>query len=57
MTEEQEAIKQKVKKIIDNISGLPTLPVVISQITKLMQNPKVSASEVGQAISEIITSN
>lgn len=41
----------KLKKIVDQISGLPTLPAVISRVTKLMQNPKVSASEVSQAIS------
>lgn len=41
----------KMKKVLDQISGLPTLPAVISQVTKLMQNPRVSANEVGQAIS------
>jgi putative nucleotidyltransferase with HDIG domain len=43
--------KANLKKIVDQISGLPTLPVVISKVTQLMQNPKVSANEVGQAIS------
>ncbi|EKD26559.1 MAG: Metal-dependent phosphohydrolase, HD protein [uncultured bacterium] len=47
-----EATNQdKLKKVVDQISGLPTLPTVISHITKLMQNPKVSANEIGQAIS------
>ena len=41
----------KVKKIIEQISGLPTLPAVIGKVTQLMQNPKISASEVGQALS------
>ena len=41
----------KLKKIVDQITGLPTLPAVITKVTQLMQNPKVSASEVGQAIS------
>ena len=42
--------KANLKKIVDQISGLPTLPAVISKVTQLMQNPKVSANEVGQAI-------
>lgn len=41
----------KLKKIIEQISGLPTLPAVIGKVTQLMQNPKISASEVGQALS------
>jgi putative nucleotidyltransferase with HDIG domain len=41
----------QLQKVIDRISGLPTLPAVITQVTRLMQNPKVSANEVGRAIS------
>ncbi len=48
---ENEPPKIDLKRIIDSISGLPTLPVVITKVTKLMQNPKVSAAEIAQAIS------
>lgn len=47
----QDSTQNKVNQILENITGLPTLPTVITQVTKLMQNPKVSATEVGQAIS------
>ncbi|MBN2145343.1 MAG: HDOD domain-containing protein [Candidatus Aureabacteria bacterium] len=43
--------QSRIKKIIEEILSLPTLPTVLSRVTQLMQNPKVSANEVGQAIS------
>ncbi|MBF0430278.1 MAG: HDOD domain-containing protein [Fibrobacteria bacterium] len=38
------------KDITNKLSDLPTLPTVVSQITQLMQNPRTSAAEVGEAI-------
>jgi putative nucleotidyltransferase with HDIG domain len=35
---------------IENITSIPTLPSVIEQLTRLLQNPKTSAEEVGRAI-------
>lgn len=35
---------------IENISSIPTLPTVIERLTRLLQNPKTSAEEVGKAI-------
>jgi putative nucleotidyltransferase with HDIG domain len=37
-------------KTIENISSIPTLPTVIERITRLLQNPKTSAEEIGKAI-------
>lgn len=35
---------------IEKISSIPTLPTVIERITRLLQNPKTSAEEIGKAI-------
>lgn len=37
-------------KTIETISSIPTLPTVIERITRLLQNPKTSAEEIGKAI-------
>lgn len=42
----QKSIRSK----LENISSLPTLPTVIERITRLLQNPKTSAEEIGKAI-------
>ncbi|MFP4520588.1 MAG: HDOD domain-containing protein [Fibrobacterota bacterium] len=42
--------KEELKQITDKITGLPTLPTVITRITQLMQNPHTTADEVGKAI-------
>jgi HD-like signal output (HDOD) protein len=35
---------------IEGISTIPTLPTVIDKITRLLQNPKTSAEEIGRAV-------
>jgi putative nucleotidyltransferase with HDIG domain len=40
----------EIEKILNRIDELPTLPSVVEQINTLLQNPKTSAEEVGQAI-------
>ncbi len=40
----------QLKSVIENLTDIPTLPTVVSKITTLMQNPRTSAGEVGQAI-------
>jgi len=35
---------------LENITSIPTLPTVIERITRLLQNPKTSAEEIGKAI-------
>ncbi|OGJ94167.1 MAG: hypothetical protein A2487_07735 [Candidatus Raymondbacteria bacterium RifOxyC12_full_50_8] len=42
--------QEKLKLAVDRITGLPTLPQVITEITRLMQNPRTSAEEVGKAL-------
>ncbi len=42
--------KAKLKELIARIEKLPTLPVVVSRINAMVQNPKTSAKEVGAAI-------
>ena len=37
-------------KTLENVSTIPTLPVVIEKITRLLQNPSTSAEEIGKAI-------
>ena len=46
-----QSAEEKVKKVLDKISGLPTLPTMLNQINKLMMNPRTSAKEVAQLIS------
>ncbi len=43
--------KQNIKRIVDRIDSLPTLPQVLSKLEKLLQNPKTSAAEVNSLIS------
>ncbi|MCK5707440.1 MAG: HDOD domain-containing protein [Candidatus Aureabacteria bacterium] len=42
--------EKKLKGIVDGIVGLPTLPTVLTNVTKMMQNPRVSAAQVGTVI-------
>src|SRR3989339_1068728 len=42
--------RDKLRLITEKVTGLPTLPRVIQEITNLMQNPRTSAEEVGRAI-------
>ncbi|MBI2922139.1 MAG: HDOD domain-containing protein [Planctomycetes bacterium] len=46
-----EVAPERIRKVVDRISGLPTLPVILSAINKLMVNPRTSAKEVAQLIS------
>jgi HD-like signal output (HDOD) protein len=39
-----------IKKTLENVSTIPTLPVIIEKITRLLQNPQTSAEEIGKAI-------
>ena len=41
---------EDLKHVIENLAEIPTLPMVVTKITMLMQNPRTSAGEVGQAI-------
>ena len=39
-----------IRKTLENVSTIPTLPIVIEKITRLLQNPSTSAEEIGKAI-------
>jgi len=39
-----------IRKTIENISSLPTLPTVLDRITRLLHNPQTSAEQIGKAI-------
>jgi len=44
------ASENRFREITEKLTQIPTLPTVVTKITLLMQNPRTSASEVGQAI-------
>ncbi|MFH1624598.1 MAG: HDOD domain-containing protein [Pseudomonadota bacterium] len=44
--------KAELRKIVGRIESLPTLPTVLSKVTELVQNPKTSAANLGDVISE-----
>ncbi|MDQ7779473.1 MAG: HDOD domain-containing protein [Planctomycetota bacterium] len=43
--------QDRLKRVVDKIMGLPTLPTILQNINKLMMNPKTSAKEVAQLVS------
>ncbi len=47
----QTEVQDRVKKLVDRIQGLPTLPAMLNNINKMMLNPRTSAKEVAQLIS------
>lgn len=44
-------VSERLRKVVDRISGLPTLPTMLANINRLMSNPRTSAKEVAQLIS------
>jgi len=47
----QTEVQDRLKKLVDKIQGLPTLPSMLNNINKMMLNPRTSAKEVAQLIS------
>jgi putative nucleotidyltransferase with HDIG domain len=47
-----ETAENKLKIIADKIRNLPTPPIVVTQIIKVINNPKSSANEIGAIIAE-----
>lgn len=41
----------RLRRVVDRIQGLPTLPSMLSSINRLMVNPRTSAKEIAQLIS------
>lgn len=51
MTSPASPGSDRLRRIVDRIQGLPTLPAMLSSINKLMVNPRTSAKEIAQLIS------
>lgn len=47
----QAEVQDRVKKLVERVQGLPTLPSMLNNINKMMLNPRTSAKEVAQLIS------
>ncbi len=46
----QVQIQERVRKLVDKVQGLPTLPSMLNNINQMMLNPRTSAKEVAQVI-------
>lgn len=46
-----EAAREKLKKLVSKIVGLPTLPSILAKINQMMLDPNTSAQQVGALIS------
>jgi HD-like signal output (HDOD) protein len=44
-------VQERVKKLVDRIQGLPTLPVMLNNINQMILNPRTSPKEVAHVIS------
>lgn len=44
-------VQERVRKLVDRIQGLPTLPSMLHNINQMILNPRTSAKEVAQMIS------
>ena len=44
-------VQERVKKLIEKVQGLPTLPTMLNSINQMILNPRTSAKEVSQIIS------
>ncbi|HEX7901996.1 MAG TPA: HDOD domain-containing protein [Planctomycetota bacterium] len=44
-------VQERVRKLVDKVQGLPTLPSMLNNINQMVLNPQTSAKEVAQIIS------
>lgn len=44
-------VQERVRKLVEKVQGLPTLPSMLNNISQMILNPRTSAKEVGQIIS------
>ncbi len=42
--------EEAIKRVVDGIAGLPTLPLILDKTTRMLDDPDVSASDVGRVI-------
>lgn len=50
MEKTPQEIQEKLKRVVDKITALPTIPQMFDTLNKLLMNPRTSAKEVAQAI-------
>ncbi len=46
----QAQIQERVRKLVDKVQGLPTLPSMMNNVNQMILNPRTSAKEVAQVI-------
>ena len=46
-----QQVQERVRKLVDKVQGLPTLPSMLNNINRMVLNPATSAKEVAQVIS------
>ena len=46
-----QQVQDRVRKLVERVQGLPTLPSMLNNINQMVLNPKTSAREVAQLIS------
>jgi HD-like signal output (HDOD) protein len=46
-----QQVQDRVKKLVERVQGLPTLPAMLNGLNQMLLNPKTSAKEVAQLIS------
>jgi HD-like signal output (HDOD) protein len=46
-----QQLQERVRKLVDRVQGLPTLPSMLNSINQMILNPRTSAKEVAQVIS------
>lgn len=44
--------RAEIRRVVEKITSLPTLPGIVTRITRMLDNPETTASEVGKEISQ-----
>lgn len=52
MTEVNEQNKKKVNRVLSSVYNLPSVPTIIFDVTKIIEDPRSSAAQLGQLISK-----
>jgi len=50
-TSPHQQVQERVRKLVERIQGLPTLPVMLNNINQMILNPRTSPKEVAHVIS------
>lgn len=52
MVEVKEQNKKKVNRVLSAVYNLPSAPTIIFEVTKIIEDPRSSAAQLGQLISK-----